>query len=235
MLDHIYRLIKKLVCKNTYQDKKISSSVCVYIWETVGLYKGSWCWGWKQDPRCINGRKTSNFYFPNVWFFKVIIHIKNDSALSRQGHTYTRLPKSHFPTFSNAEVCFNSCATPKLPTLSPMQTACSAYYPAVVCPKLELRNFQVTFSPSKAVPQKVPGHRPLLLLLQFKARTTGSKEPNLFFSDLPLQFALSLFPECCPHVLVQLPPATKAPRGRPSPRRRAEENGKKEAETGGSG
>ena len=32
-----------------------------------------------------------------------------------------------------------------------------------------------------------------------------------------------------------LPPATKAPRGRPSPRRRAEENGKKEAETGGSG
>ena len=33
----------------------------------------------------------------------------------------------------------------------------------------------------------------------------------------------------------RLPPATKAPRGRPSPRRRAEENGKKEAETGGSG
>jgi len=33
----------------------------------------------------------------------------------------------------------------------------------------------------------------------------------------------------------RLPPATKAPRGRPSPRRRAEENEKKEAETGGSG
>ena len=33
----------------------------------------------------------------------------------------------------------------------------------------------------------------------------------------------------------QLPPATKVPRGRPSPRRRAEENEKKEAETGGSG
>ena len=33
----------------------------------------------------------------------------------------------------------------------------------------------------------------------------------------------------------RLPPATKAPRGRPSPRRGAEENGKKEAETGGSG
>ena len=33
----------------------------------------------------------------------------------------------------------------------------------------------------------------------------------------------------------RLPPATKAPRGRPSPRQRAEENEKKEAETGGSG
>jgi len=33
----------------------------------------------------------------------------------------------------------------------------------------------------------------------------------------------------------RLPPATKAPRGRPSPHRRAEENEKKEAETGGSG
>jgi len=33
----------------------------------------------------------------------------------------------------------------------------------------------------------------------------------------------------------QLPPATKAPRSRPSPRRRAEENEKKQAETGGSG
>jgi len=36
-------------------------------------------------------------------------------------------------------------------------------------------------------------------------------------------------------VLVWLRPATKAPRGRPSPRRGAEENGKKQAETGGSG
>jgi len=36
-------------------------------------------------------------------------------------------------------------------------------------------------------------------------------------------------------VVVWLPPATKAPRGRPSPRRGAEENGKKQAETGGSG
>ena len=33
----------------------------------------------------------------------------------------------------------------------------------------------------------------------------------------------------------RLPPATKAPRGRPSPRRRAEENEKNQAETGGSG
>ena len=33
----------------------------------------------------------------------------------------------------------------------------------------------------------------------------------------------------------RLPPATKAPRGRPCPRRRAEENEKKQAETGGSG
>jgi len=33
----------------------------------------------------------------------------------------------------------------------------------------------------------------------------------------------------------RLPLATKAPRGRPSPRRGAEENGKKQAETGGSG
>jgi len=33
----------------------------------------------------------------------------------------------------------------------------------------------------------------------------------------------------------QLPPATEAPCGRPSPRRRAEENEKKEAENGGSG
>jgi len=33
----------------------------------------------------------------------------------------------------------------------------------------------------------------------------------------------------------RLPPATKSPRGRPSPRRRAEENEKKQAETGGSG
>jgi len=32
-----------------------------------------------------------------------------------------------------------------------------------------------------------------------------------------------------------LPPATKAPCGRPSPRRGAEKNGKKEAETGVSG
>jgi len=36
-------------------------------------------------------------------------------------------------------------------------------------------------------------------------------------------------------VLVRLQPATKAPRGHPSPRWGAEENGKKEAETGGSG
>ena len=33
----------------------------------------------------------------------------------------------------------------------------------------------------------------------------------------------------------RLPPATKAPHGRPSPRRRVEENEMKEAETGGSG
>jgi len=36
-------------------------------------------------------------------------------------------------------------------------------------------------------------------------------------------------------VMVWLQQATKAPRGRPSPRRGAEENGKKQAETGGSG
>jgi len=36
-------------------------------------------------------------------------------------------------------------------------------------------------------------------------------------------------------VPVWLQPATKAPRGRPSPRGAAEENGKKRAETGGSG
>jgi len=36
-------------------------------------------------------------------------------------------------------------------------------------------------------------------------------------------------------VLVWPQPATKAPRGRPSPRRGAEENGKEQAETGGSG
>ena len=36
-------------------------------------------------------------------------------------------------------------------------------------------------------------------------------------------------------VLVWLQPATKAPRGRHSPRLGAEENGKKQAETGGSG
>ena len=40
---------------------------------------------------------------------------------------------------------------------------------------------------------------------------------------------------CCVLFRFRLPPATKAPRGCPSPRRRAEENGKKEAETGGSG
>jgi len=32
-----------------------------------------------------------------------------------------------------------------------------------------------------------------------------------------------------------LQPATKAPRGRPSPHRGSDENGKKQAETGGSG
>ena len=36
-------------------------------------------------------------------------------------------------------------------------------------------------------------------------------------------------------VLVWVRPATKAPRSRPSPRWGAEENGKKQAETGGSG
>ena len=36
-------------------------------------------------------------------------------------------------------------------------------------------------------------------------------------------------------VLVWLQPATKAPHGHPSPRRGVEENGKKQAETGGSG
>ena len=36
-------------------------------------------------------------------------------------------------------------------------------------------------------------------------------------------------------VLVWLQPATKAPRGRPSPCQGVEENGKKQAETGGSG
>jgi len=36
-------------------------------------------------------------------------------------------------------------------------------------------------------------------------------------------------------VMAWLRPATKAPRGRPSPRQGAEENGKKQAETGGSG
>jgi len=34
----------------------------------------------------------------------------------------------------------------------------------------------------------------------------------------------------CPSVMVWLQPATKASRGRPSPRRGAEENGKKQAE-----
>jgi len=36
-------------------------------------------------------------------------------------------------------------------------------------------------------------------------------------------------------VLVWLQPATKVPRGHPSPRLGAEENGKKQAENGGSG
>jgi len=48
-------------------------------------------------------------------------------------------------------------------------------------------------------------------------------------------FLWSSFKYRCSHVMVWLRPATKVPRGRPSPRRGAEENGKKEAETGGLG
>jgi len=53
-------------------------------------------------------------------------------------------------------------------------------------------------------------------------------------------FNLSIFVQLCGPLkyLVSwfwLPPATKAPHGHPSPRWRAEENEKKQAETGGSG
>jgi len=45
----------------------------------------------------------------------------------------------------------------------------------------------------------------------------------------------SLGSKCVYLVMVWLRPATKATRDRPSPRWGAEENGKKQAETGGSG
>lgn len=53
----------------------------------------------------------------------------------------------------------------------------------------------------QAVPPRVPGHGSLLLLLQVTARSPGSKESSLVFSSkqLPLQFALSLYTELCPH------------------------------------
>ena len=67
------------------------------------------------------------------------------------------------------------------------------------------------------------------------------KEP-LNTSSFPVSF---IIPPCWATEIIlsgsspvswfQLPPATKAQRGRPSPCRRAEENEKKEAETGGSG
>lgn len=79
--------------------------------------------------------------------------------------------------------------------------------------KLELRNFPTSFllcwfvahqgTGRKAVPWKLPGHSPCLLLLQFRASTAGSQEPNLLPSEhLPLQFALSLYTELCPPLAI---------------------------------
>jgi len=76
---------------------------------------------------------------------------------------------------------------------------------------------------------------------QAALRSSCINSKNLLESLIPFQFSLLPEPRFLSYIWYtflfwfRVPPATKAPRGRPSPRRRAEENEKKEAETGGSG
>ena len=64
----------------------------------------------------------------------------------------------------------------------------------------------------------------------YAIQTEGTEDSNLCQE----RASYTLLP-IIPMFWFRLPPATKAPRGRPSPRRRAEENEKNQAETGGSG
>jgi len=69
-----------------------------------------------------------------------------------------------------------------------------------------------------------------------KGYNNVSPEPSLLQAEQPLFSQPFFIGEVFNRLFwFRLPPATKALRGRPSPRQRAEENEKKEAETGGSG
>jgi len=95
----------------------------------------------------------------------------------------------------------------QLEAISSCPIACYPGEDTNTCPTT--MSFQLVVESNKVSPQP-----PLL----------QTKQPQLF----PEPLALHVF-------WFRLQPATKAPRSHPSPRRGAEENGKKQAETGGSG
>lgn len=92
--------------------------------------------------------------------------------------------------FSNVEVCFNLCVTHAAHSQSHANFLVS-YYLTVVCPKLELRSFPITFSlcwlvahqdtKRKAVLTKGPRTQAPSAITAIQSKHSGSKEPNLLF------------------------------------------------------
>lgn len=122
-------------------------------------------------------------------FLKLYFILRMTQLCPDQGCIYTGLKKSNFLILHFQTLCDPCCHSQSALSNSGLS-------------KLELRNFPTRFflcwfvahqgTGRKAVPWKFPAHGLCLLLLQFRASTTGSQEPN---RSLPLEFALSLYTE----------------------------------------
>lgn len=137
-------------------------------------------------------QKNTKLLLPQCLVFLQLYWILRMTQLcTDQGCIYTALNKRNFLTFSNAEVSFTLCVTHAAHSQSALiqQWFVQSWVTSWVETGWELRNFPIRFflcwfvahqgTGRRAVPWKFPAHRPCLLLLQFRASSTGSQKPNI--------------------------------------------------------